>query len=115
MHDLNTINRLNEQAFGDTSTHLRRQGLFVVAVSEGARVVSISSHANRFIADAHAASVAEPNTGRSVRVLEPITGTAAVRDQSEDTGASFASADDYLAFVASKQTQLTAYEAARNR
>lgn len=43
MHDLNTINRLNAEAFADSIQHHRRQGRWVLAKYEGLHLASIET------------------------------------------------------------------------
>lgn len=43
MHDLNTISKLNAQAFGEAVENFRRQGRFVIATYSGIALVSIET------------------------------------------------------------------------
>ncbi len=59
MHDLNTINRLNAEAFADSIDHFRRQGRDVVATYAGLTLMSIETFSDRDEALAAAAKPGE--------------------------------------------------------
>ena len=102
MHDLNTINRLNAEAHGDAITYWRRNGKHVVTVHEGLALVTATPHDTHDEAVAASVALVEVNTGRTVTLLAPTRAAnpvAITRDQSEDTGASFATVADYLRHV----------------
>lgn len=87
MHDLNTINRLNEQAHGHEILQQRSAGKHVVAVYEGLHLARHTAFDRE--TDAVAAALEEGNgVGVSAKVLRPLTEAEAAlvrgRDQSED-------------------------------
>lgn len=102
MNDLNTINRLNREAHGAAIVNWRNGGKFVVTTKEGLTLVSAIPYDT--LVDAQAAYDAIPAIGgTSVALLHP-TGVAYapvayVRDQSEDSGANFATVGDYIKHV----------------
>lgn len=89
MHDLNTINKLNADAFKRSIDRFRAQGRYVLARYEGLHLVSIETFAELTAAQLIAEGV-EPNTGERAVIYAPFPqGSAAAalvqgRDQSED-------------------------------
>ena len=86
MHDLNTINRLNSEAFSEAVDNFRAQGRYVLAKYDGVTLMSIETFSNA--EEAAAALVQAQETGgvsERFKLLAP-TGTwhGAQRDQSED-------------------------------
>ena len=101
MHDINTLNRLNAESHGKAILGWQNEGRHVVAVYEGLTLVSATpydTHADAFAAASSVRAVA----GARVVLIEPHPPERRIgeRDQSEDTGASYASVEDYLAAVA---------------
>lgn len=86
MHDLNTINRLNEEAFGKGIAHQRAAGRYVLAKYEGLHVVSYETFSTAD--DVIHAVNEQQQLGTSFRVFTPMTDAERVlhqgRDQSED-------------------------------
>jgi hypothetical protein len=86
MHDLNTINRLNAEAFERAISSFQAQGRFVLARYEGAHLVSIETFSSvNELVDAHnTAHAANPvSTGVHFKCFQPVFGVNG-RDQSED-------------------------------
>lgn len=86
MHDLNTINRLNAEAFSKAIDHFRAQGRWVLATYDGLHLLSIETFSTAESAAA-ALTRAHQTAGPSnhFKVLGPVPAwTAAQRDQSED-------------------------------
>ena len=86
MHDLNTINRLNSEAFSEAVDNFRAQGRYVLAKYDGVTLMSIETFSNT--EEAAAALVQAQETGgvsERFKLLAP-TGTwhGTQRDQSED-------------------------------
>lgn len=88
MHDLNTLNRLNYEAFGQAIKKFQGQGRHVLAKYEGLHLVSIETFSNADeLVDAHAQALraAGTNTGTHFKCFPPVAAFAtAQRDQSED-------------------------------
>lgn len=88
MHDLNTINKLNANAFEAAIKNFRAQGRYVLAKYEGLTLVSIETFTNSdALVDGHYAALGAnpPATGTHFKIFPPIAGFhAAQRDQSED-------------------------------
>lgn len=87
MHDLNTITRLNAEAFADSIQHHRRQGRWVLAKYAGLHLESIETFTVQ--PDAQAAFDAEASkrdaSGRAVLFTPfPVSQPVPQRDQSED-------------------------------
>jgi hypothetical protein len=86
MHDLNTINRLNAEAFSKAITNYRSQGRYVLARYDGLTLMSIETFST--VGDAaHALVQAQESAGASEHfdLLSPLPEWhAAKRDQSED-------------------------------
>ena len=88
MHDLNTINRLNAEAFHDAVSNFQRQGRYVVATYAGLSLFSIETFGDE--AAALLAVDAAVPTGNSKRMFRPTAPAPAegyvqpTRDQSED-------------------------------
>lgn len=89
MHDLNTINRLNEQAHGKAIERWRSEGKYVVASKQGLTLIGAApfdtaEQAARVKANLEASPL-NRNTGFTVEVLAPTAPHYSVtRDQSED-------------------------------
>lgn len=88
MHDLNTIIRLNTEAFADSIANHRRQGRFVLAKYEGLHLSSIETFTDaRLAQDAFDTAAAKRDpSGRTV-LFAPVGAPSALvpsRDQSED-------------------------------
>jgi hypothetical protein len=88
MHDINTINRVNYEAFQRAIQNFQAQGRFVLATYEGLTLTTIESFssANELV-DAHAAALkANPaTTGTNFKCFQPIPAWhLGARDQSED-------------------------------
>lgn len=87
MHDLNTLNRLNAEAFGPAIKSLQRQGKHVVATYQGLSIDSIYVYLPHELETARAAATREPSSPTEHFTLfegkyeEPNT---LLRDQSED-------------------------------
>lgn len=87
MHDLNTISRLNAEAFAESIQNYRRQGRCVLVNYEGLHLVSIETFTAQFDAqEAFDDAVARQHGGaRSVLFAPlPVSAPAPMRDQSED-------------------------------
>ena len=88
MHDLNTINRLNAEAFEAAIKNFQAQGRYVLAKYEGLTLVSIETFGSAdALCDGHYAALEAnpPATGTHVKTFPPTAGFhAAKRDQSED-------------------------------
>lgn len=87
MHDLNTINRLNAEAFADSIAKHRAAGRFVLAKYEGLALVSIEAFSDRPSAQQafDATAAVQHGGGRSVLFAPTQAGVAVPqRDQSED-------------------------------
>lgn len=86
MHDLNTINRLNAEAFKNAITNYRAQGRYVLARYDGLTLMSIETFST--VGEAAQALVqAQESAGASEHfdLLSPLPEWhAAKRDQSED-------------------------------
>lgn len=87
MQDLNTINRLNAEAFAASIQNYRRQGRWVLAKYAGLHLESIETFLVQ--SDAQAAFDAEASkrdaSGRAVLFTPfPVSEPTPVRDQSED-------------------------------
>ena len=86
MHDLNTINRLNYEAFNASIQNFRAQGRYVLARYEGATLVAIETFSE--LTHAQWALEIDPaiaNRGQRAVVFAPLPAFhAAKRDQSED-------------------------------
>ena len=89
MHDLNTINKINFDAFAKSIDAFRANGRFVLAHYEGAHLVGIETFSNADLAsDAHYVKVSKAGAGEHYIVMAPTqTFYAAQRDQSEDRAA----------------------------
>lgn len=88
MHDLNTINKLNQKAFEDSVTKLQAEGKFVVALYAGLSLIGIEPFDDEPAARAFIAGNDEDPSARAF-LLSPITNAAEKaairgRDQSED-------------------------------
>ena len=87
MHDLNTISRLNAEAFGPAIENLQRQGRFVVAKYTGLHILSIESYSDELEARA---DFDKPNDSpdQHKKLLTPLASAdganPAQRDQTED-------------------------------
>lgn len=83
MHDLNTINKLNAEAFSTAIENYRAQGRYVVAEYSGLRLMSIETFEDPLEAvakfEAHKAS---PDISR--KIFPPTASRPAQRDRSED-------------------------------
>ena len=92
MHDLNTINRLNAEAFEAAIKNFQAQGRYVLAKYEGLTLVSIKTFSTSdALRDARLAAleINHPATGTHFKTFPPTAGFhAAKRDQSEDRPAS---------------------------
>ena len=88
MHDLNTINRVNYEAFVRAIQNFQAQGRFVLAKYEGLHLVSIETFSSADeLVDAHVEALkANPiATGTHFKCFPPVAQfTTAQRDQSED-------------------------------
>ncbi len=88
MHDLNTINRLNEQAHGHEILQQRAAGKHVVAVYEGLHLARHSVHDTQAEAESFQAWEGMKGVGVRAALLGPLTEAEAAlvrgRDQSED-------------------------------
>lgn len=86
MHDLNTINRLNAEAFSKSIENFRSQGRWVLAQYEGLHLLSIetfSTAEDAAIALVGAQEAAGPSD--HFKLLSPLPAWhGAKRDQSED-------------------------------
>lgn len=79
MHDLNTINRLNAEAFADSIAKYRAAGRFVLAKYEGVHLVSIETFTDtRQAQDALDAALAEQHGGARAVLFTPIPAPADV-------------------------------------
>jgi len=99
MHDLNTINRLNYEAFAGAIEHYRAQGRHVLAKYEGTTLVSIETFSTADeIVDAHSKQL-EANTGQRLVCYAPLPTESVIgrRDQSEDRQAAERTLGDYVA------------------
>ena len=73
MHDLNTINRLNIEAFAESITAHRKAGRFVMAQYEGLSLVSIETFSYQNQAqDAFDAAVPLQHGGSRVVLFTPL-------------------------------------------
>lgn len=88
MHGLNTLNRLNAEAFEAAIKNFQAQGRYVLAKYEGLTLVSIETFSNAdALCDGHYAALEAnpPATGTHFKTFPPTAGFhAAKRDQSED-------------------------------
>lgn len=85
MHDLNTINRLNAEAFAASVDHYRAQGRFVVCTYTGLTLVSIETFGPEQLPLARAAlSLPTDSIDTHRKLLSPICAPVGGRDQSED-------------------------------
>jgi hypothetical protein len=86
MHDLNTINRLNAEAFGNAIKNFQAQGRWVIAKRAGLHLISIESFSFETEAqNALADKTTKLEASESVELLPPTAGFHATgRDQSED-------------------------------
>ena len=89
MHDLNTINKINFDAFAKSIDAFRASGRFVLAHYEGAHLVGIETFSNADAAsDAHFTKVSKAGAGEHYIVMAPTQAFYATgRDQSEDRAA----------------------------
>jgi hypothetical protein len=98
MHDINTINRVNYEAFARAIQNFQAQGRFVLATYEGLTLTTIESFssANEMVDAHHAAIQANPaTTGTNFKCFQPTAGFhAATRDQSEDRRQQLSPAED---------------------
>lgn len=77
MHDLNTLNRLNADAFQRAIQNFQAQGRFVLATYEGLTLTTIESFssANEMVDAHHAAVQANPaTTGTNFKCFQPTAG-----------------------------------------
>jgi len=88
MHDLNTIHKINAEAFSASISKFQAQGRHVLAKYEGLHLVAIETFtAAEDAILAYGAGVAEnaPATGTNFKLFSPTPAFyAARRDQSED-------------------------------
>jgi len=88
MHDLNTINKLNAEAFEAAIKNFQAQGRYVLAKYEGLALVSIETFGSAdALCDGHYAALEAnpPATGTHFKTFPPTAGFHATgRDQSED-------------------------------
>ncbi len=87
MNDLNTINRLNAEAFAASIQNYRRQGRWVLAKYEGLHLTSIETFTGQASAQtAFDTEVANQHGGGRAVLFAPLAaaGEVPVRDQSED-------------------------------
>lgn len=88
MHDLNTINRLNTEAFETAIKNFQAQGRYVLATYEGLTLTAIETFPSAdALSDGHYAALEKnpPATGTNFKTFPPTAGFhAAKRDQSED-------------------------------
>jgi hypothetical protein len=89
MHDLNTINKINFDAFAESVNRFRASGRWVLTRKEGLHLVGIETFASADeLSDAHHAAVSKAGPGETYQALAPLPAFhAAARDQSEDRGA----------------------------
>ena len=99
MHDLNTINRLNREAHGESIAKWRASGKHVVAIYAGLTLMSATPHDTLRGAAEAVIAEDEADPSRRIDILTPTAPAALTRDQSEDTGANFATVGDYLRHV----------------
>ena len=71
MHDLNTIQRLNAEAFGEAVENFRRQGRFVIATYSGIALVSIETFTDEGDAMRAFADFQPEDPSNTVRLLFP--------------------------------------------
>jgi hypothetical protein len=87
MHDLNTITRLNAQAFADSIASYRAKGKFVLAKYEGLHLASIETFDDQRAAQVAFDTIAAKRdpSGRTV-LFAPLQAHEVIgkRDQSED-------------------------------
>ena len=86
MHDLNTINRLNNEAFAASIHRYRTDGRFVLAKYEGLHLVSIETFSDQVSANAALdTAMAEQRAGARTVLFTPVVEYHdAARNQSED-------------------------------
>ena len=88
MHDLNTINKLNYEAFAKAIANFQAQGRHVLATYEGLTLVSIETFTDAdALVDGHGRALAAnpPATGTHFKCFPPTAAFyTAKRDQSED-------------------------------
>lgn len=88
VHDLNTINRLNTEAFETAIKNFQAQGRYVLATYEGLTLTAIETFPSAdALSDGHYAALEKnpPATGTNFKTFPPTAGFhAAKRDQSED-------------------------------
>lgn len=92
MNDLNTIGRLNAEAFADSIHRYRAAGRHVLALYEGLHLVSIETFTDSKSAQAAHEAAAVGSVVGTRTVLYAPTGTGAptpLRDQSEDRRQAF--------------------------
>lgn len=98
MHDLNTLNRLNADAFNAAPTAARRAGKHVVTVREGLTLASFTQHDTDVEAQGQRVKLqAERAPGRTVQVFGPLDEPFARRDQSEDRAPAAGTLGEYIA------------------
>lgn len=71
MHDLNTISKLNAEAFGEAVENFRRQGRFVIATYSGIALVSIETFTDEGDAMRAFADFRPEDPSNTVRLLFP--------------------------------------------
>lgn len=71
MHDLNTISKLNAEAFGEAVENFRRQGRFVIATYSGLALVSIETFTDEGDAMRTFADFQPEDPSNTVRLLFP--------------------------------------------
>lgn len=101
MHDLNTINKLNANAFEAAIKNFQAQGRYVLAKYEGLTLTGIETFGNTdALCDGHYAALEAnpPSTGTHFKIFPPTAGFhAAGRDQSEDRASTQLSLEELAA------------------
>ena len=120
MHDLNTINRLNFEAFAESIQKYRREGRFVLARYDGLVLTSIETFSELTAAQLIADTV-KPLAGERVVIFAPTApqrtpALPTMRDQSEDRAQPFSIAqlDQLARFGQKPQHTLGDYLAAKS-
>jgi hypothetical protein len=106
MHDLNTLNRLNAEAFEKSIRHYQSKGRWVLARYEGLTLVSIETFGELTQAQ-QALDQAPANAlqGERATIFAPLPFNAVGRDQSEDRPQSYTAEE--LAALGNSSTDKT--------
>lgn len=114
MHDLNTINKLNANAFEAAIKNFQAQGRYVLAQYEGLTLVSIETFGSAdALCDGHLDALEKnpPATGTHFKTFPPTAGFhAAHRDQSEDRAAAQLSLEELAALGRSGRAPESAFD-----